>query len=434
MKIALINPPQPYMVEKHTQVPLGLLYLSALLKREKDVEASVLDLSDVSEDEGLLRIQSNDWDVCGFTATTLDYCTVVNMLKTLKKALKDTAFIVGGSHASACFHDMLEDGWTSVFRGEADLSILRFVDDLTRDTVVDIYNVLNNEIIQDLDWLPYPDRGALPWLGGKVLAKGNKESINIIASRACPRSCTFCASKAIWGNKVRWRKPEAVVDEIKHCIKKYNVKVFRFSDDNMISNKKWTKRFCELVKQLDIIWRMSVRVDEADYDTLCLLRQAGCVELGFGVESFDSNVLKMLNKKITPEQSLKAVENAHKAGIGVRLLMMISTPGETYKYTVDENIKCIEKLRNKFVYISVKPLVPFPGSDIWGDPVKFGVTIKTCDFSKYNMWMYSIGKNGEKKHTEESILCINSMTEDEQRENFNRMLEYTETLPEVQRG
>jgi radical SAM superfamily enzyme YgiQ (UPF0313 family) len=422
------------MVEKHTQVPLGLLYLSALLKREKDVEVEVLDLSDVSIDEATLTLQRNDWDVCGFTSTTLDYCTVLDMVKSLKETLKDTAFIVGGPHASACFHDMLEDGWSAIFRGEADLSILRFVDDLTQDTISNIYNVLNNEIVQDLDWLPYPDRDALTWLGGKVLAKGNKDSINIIASRACPRSCTFCASKAIWGNKVRWRTPEAVVEEIKYCIKKYNVKIFRFSDDNMISNKKWTKRFCELVKPLDITWRMSVRVDEADYETLCLLREAGCVELGFGVESFDPKVLKILKKKITPEDSIRAVENAYRAGIGVRILMMINTPGEVYKYTVDHNIRSLEKLRSKFVYISVKPLVPFPGSDIWDNPEKFGVTIKTRDFSKYNMWMYRLGENGNKLHTEESILRIQSMTEEQQKENFNRMLGYTEMLPETQRG
>jgi len=28
MRLALINPCQPYLIEQHTQVPLGLLYLS----------------------------------------------------------------------------------------------------------------------------------------------------------------------------------------------------------------------------------------------------------------------------------------------------------------------------------------------------------------------------------------------------------------------
>ncbi len=432
MKVLLVNPPQPYMIEKHTQVPLGLLYLSSIIKRDERVsKVVVLDLSAVSIKEAILKIKNIRPDICGFTSSTLDYCVVLKILKELKPVLRKTFFIIGGPHPSACSLEVSKDGWDGVFLGESDLSILRFLGDFLAKKTTKIYG---SDRLKDLDWLPYPDRDALSWLGGNVLAKGNKDSINIIASRACARRCTFCASKAIWGNRVRWRKPEAVIDEIQYCVEKYNIKIFRFSDDNMISNKKWTKRFCELVKPLGVVWRMSVRVDEADYKTLCILREAGCVELGFGIESFDPKVLKMLNKGITQEQSLKAVNNADNAGIGARLLMMINTPGETYKYTVDQNICCLEKLSNKFVYLSVKPLVPFPGSDIWFNPKKFGVTIKTNDFSKYNMWMYSLGVNGEKKHTEESILHIHSMTKEQQKENFKRMFEYTETLPETQRG
>ena len=282
--------------------------------------------------------------------------------------------------------------------------------------------------------MPYPDRDALSWVGGRVLASGNKKSINIIASRACARKCVFCATKAIWGNRVRWRSPEAVAAEIRYCIKKYKVKVFRFSDDNMVSNKKWTQRFCDLVEPLKIIWRMSVRVDDIDYKTLKLLRKAGCVELGFGVESFDLNVLNTLNKQITPEQSLEAINNSYRAHIGVRLLMMINTPGETYKHTVDCNIKCLESLRKKFVYLSVKALTPFPGTAIWDHPERFNISIKTKDFSKYNMWMYYLDKNGKRAHTEKSILRIHNMTEKQQKENLIRMREYTETLSETQRG
>jgi len=430
----LINPPQPYMIEKHTQVPLGLLYLSAVLKRDGRVrEVKVIDLSADSMEEATLKIQNNhSWDVCGFTSTTLDYFMTLKIMKALKLSLENTLFITGGSHSSACPSEVGKDGWDAVFEGESDLSILKFIGDFTagkKNT-----KIYKSERVEDLDLLPYPDRDALSWLGGKVLASGNERSINIIASRACPRKCIFCAGGAIWGRRVRWRSPEAVADEIRYCVKKYNVKIFRFSDDNMIGNKKWTRIFCDLIKPLGIIWRMSVRVDDADYETLCLLREAGCVELGLGIESFDPNVLKVLNKQTTLDQSLAAVENSFKADIGARLLMMINTPGETYKYTVDQNIKCLESLKGKFVYLSIKPLVPFPGTDIWNNPEQFGVSIKTRDFSQYNMWMYHLGKNGRKKHTEESILRIHSMSEKQQKENFNRMLQYTETLPETQRG
>jgi len=131
---------------------------------------------------------------------------------------------------------------------------------------------------------------------------------------------------------------------------------------------------------------------------------------------------------------LATIENSYKTQIGARILMMINTPGETYQYTVDQNIKCLESIRKKFVYLSVKPLVPFPGTSIWNNPEQFGVSIKTRDFSQYNMWMYQLGKNGKKKCNEESVLRIHNMTERQQKENLIRMTKYTETLPETQRG
>lgn len=435
MRMLLINPPQPYMIEKHTQAPLGILYLSAIIKRERTIkELTVLDLSADSIENSILKIKSmSPFHVCGFTATTLDYCLVLEMMKELRKSFKNTLFIIGGPHATPCALEVIQDGWDSVFKGESDLSILEFIDDISKKKRR-WESIYESKIVEDLNWLPYPDRDAISWLGGKVLTREHKSSINIMASRACSRKCTFCSSKSMWGKNVRWRSPESVVDEIRYCIDKYNIRIFRFSDDNMISNARWTKDFCRLVKPLKIIWRMSVRIDEAKIEILQLLRDAGCVELGFGVESFDRNVLKILNKQITPEQSIQAINNAYEVGIGIRILMMISTPGETYKSTVDQNIAGLESMKKKFVYLSIKPLVPFPGSDIFNYPERFGVSIKTKDFSRYNMWMYSLDEKGNKAYTEESILRIHSMTEEQQKENLIRMREYTETLPETQRG
>jgi len=60
MKISLINPPQPYMIEKHTQAPLGLLYLSAILKREGRIKGiEVLDFSADTIEKAISKIKSS---------------------------------------------------------------------------------------------------------------------------------------------------------------------------------------------------------------------------------------------------------------------------------------------------------------------------------------------------------------------------------------
>lgn len=429
LRLALVNPPQPYLVEQHTQVPLGLLYLSAVVKRDcPDVDVTLVDCSALSVEEALAALGfPNMWafDIIGFTATSLDYHSAV--------AVKDAVagsplpcFIIGGPHVTAqsC---AVDDGWNHVFIGEAEKTLPQFLRHFQTGEARTLY-IGDNTV--DMNTLPRPDRDAFPWIGGRVLTTKHHGSINIMASRGCSFRCTFCASETMWGRKVRWRTPEDVVDEIHECIDKYGVKIFRFSDDNIAGNRKWNKRFCALVKPLDITWRLSVRVDCVTPDSLKMMAEAGCKEMGFGVESFDPQVLKMLNKRITPEQSVRAIHNAHAAGIGTRVLMMISTPGETYKHTVDLNIAALEELKEEFVYLSIKVYKPLPGTAIWNDPAAYGVKIVSKDFSKYNFYVYRKGESGAKEKLLWSPLRIDPMTEEQQQENIVRMVEYSETLPQ----
>jgi len=425
MRLALINPCQPYLVEQHTQVPLGLLYLSAVLKRNcPDVQAQLVDASALSVQEAVEEM--DEFDVYGFTATSLDYATVLDMREELQQRFPDAVFIVGGPHATG-EPEVLEHGWHSVFIGEGEYTIIDFVKDWQISGGVK--GMYRGDNTVDLNKLPRPDRDGLSWLGGRVLTTKHKGSINIMASRGCPFNCSFCASRLMWGRAVRWRTPEDVVDEIKECMDRYGTTVFRFSDDNIAGNREWNEKFCELVKPLGITWRLSVRVDSVNPQVLKMMREAGCKELGLGVESFDPKVLKQLNKRIIPEQSVAAIHNAHAAGIGARVLMMLATPGESYKRTVDLNIAALEALKEEFVYLSIKVFKPLPGTPIWLHPEKFGVEIVSRDLSKYNFYIYSTA--GKQLW---SPLRIDGMTEEEQWENTARMVAYSETLPQNAKG
>ena len=79
-----------------------------------------------------------------------------------------------------------------------------------------------------------------------------------------------------------------------------------------------------------------------DYEFARAMRDAGCVEMSFGIESFDDNVLKILKKGTTVKDNVLALEAAEKAGVSCRVLFMIRTPGQT-EHTVKENIKWLDK-------------------------------------------------------------------------------------------
>ena len=271
--------------------------------------------------------------------------------------------------------------------------------------------------------MPYPDRDSNPYLKNR---DNRKKTINITASRGCSQFCNFCASHLTWTRNVRWRSVEKVVEEIKYCIDKYGIKSFKFSDENIASNKKWINDFCSLIKRFNIEWFTIARVDSVDIETLNNMAASGCKSIAYGIESFDIKVLKILNKRATPEQAIDTINNTYEAGIMPNLLMMINTPGETYKYTVDCNIKYLEYVKGKYNHVGLKPLIPLPGTNIAKFPERFGITITNNDYSNFNLWTYYKDKNGEKKLVD-SCIRINGMTERQQRNNHIRMLDYIES-------
>jgi len=427
IRIALINPPQPYLVEKQTQVPLGLLYLSAVIKREKpNVKVQVIDFSTFTIKEAALAIE--EFDIYGFTATSLDYPISRELMEELRERFPYKCYIIGGSHISALPQDAERDGFDSAFVGESEKTVLQFLDDFSNGKIKKIYQA--TELI-DMDWLPFPDRDALSWKGGRILIERHKKSANIMASRGCPFNCYFCASCGVWGRRSRYRSVESVVEEIKYCMKKYDIKVFRFSDDSIHANPGWIDAFCEKVADLGITWRISERANLLLDRPLDLLKRAGCLEINIGVESFDSNVLRALNKKITVDNSLSVIPQIWDAGIKPRLLLMISTPGETYSFTVDQNIKALQEIGNRFSLISTKIMMPFPGSRFWKQPEMHNIKIISRNMKRYNYYLYHSGGRDEQPW---SPIVIDAMTREEQLNNIKRMVEFLESLPQNHRG
>jgi radical SAM superfamily enzyme YgiQ (UPF0313 family) len=58
------------------------------------------------------------------------------------------------------------------------------------------------------------------------------------------------------------------------------------------------------------------------------LKEAGCVEIGFGAEHADQRMLDLINKKTTVQQNYDLVKNAHEFGIRVKAFTMLGLPGE----------------------------------------------------------------------------------------------------------
>jgi len=184
----------------------------------------------------------------------------------------------------------------------------------------------------------------------------------MMCSRGCPFSCNFC-SKPVFGSFYRNRSATSIVDEIED-IQTYGYERVWFSDDIFPINKKLVEGVCSEINQrgLDIEWGCLCRSDLMNEELARKMKKGGCFQVFFGLESGNNEVLKMMNKAITVEQSKLAVNSCVKAGIKVGGFFILGYPGENNK-TMLETIKFASSL--PLDYFSFTVPYPIPGTKLY---------------------------------------------------------------------
>ncbi len=153
---------------------------------------------------------------------------------------------------------------------------------------------------------------------------------------------------------------------------KYNIDIFGFQDELLFASKKQIQKFCEHIKKLNVNWYGDSRVNVVDKECIQLLKDSGCINISFGVESGSQKILKSMNKGTTLQQIERAIESCLDLDLTPGMGMILGYPGEDI-HTIHETIDLFKKLGYpalKFRYIT-----PYPGSTLYNDCIKDG-TIK----------------------------------------------------------
>lgn len=169
----------------------------------------------------------------------------------------------------------------------------------------------------------------------------------ILASRGCTHKCNFCFN--FFGQKVRYRNPENVVDEMLY-MQQSGVKGIYFMDSTFTQNRDWTWRVCEEIVKRDIKipWSAETRCDCVDNDLLQMMSKANCRALWFGVESFCSRVLKINNKYFDSGIGYKAIQMCRNNNIQPLQFIMIGAPGESMT-SLNDTINELGELGESYV-------------------------------------------------------------------------------------
>jgi radical SAM superfamily enzyme YgiQ (UPF0313 family) len=252
--------------------------------------------------------------------------------------------------------------------------------------------VINNyyPLINNLDELPFPDRDMLsPAVSYFNPVVKQMPFTTIYTTRGCPGKCIFCSSPSFYGNHIRFRSAQNILEEL-YLIKQMGYREVFFRDEFFPVSKERTIAVCEamLREKLKLSWICSARIGTVDFETMKLMRAAGCHMLRFGVESGVQEILNNIKKEIRIETTLKTFADANKLGLSTHAHMMLGMPGET-KETINESIKFVKKIKPQVVTFGV--MIPYPGTQIYEEVKKLHPEIgdaSSCDLSRLHTQSY----------------------------------------------
>lgn len=383
--IVLINPQIGF------SPPFGLLYLGAVLEREKHkveiIEFNSYNRKDFdAEKEGLVkRVIDKKPDLIGITCMTAYVKIVKKLIPSLKKLRKDVPIIVGGPHATALPEDMLNVGADIIVLGEAESTILKIIDyyqgKIKKEKIEGIaYKGLDNKTrvnpkmsYEDVNKIPFPAYHLMNmqhYLARNYSIRGFwLRNGWVFTSRGCPGRCTFCASYLTHGYKVRERKIDDVIKELKFLAGKYKIEGFTVLDDTFTIKTERVQEFCKTYREsgLKLKWGCQSRVNSFNEKIAEALKKSGCLQVDFGVESGSQKVLNYLKKGITVEQTKQAFRICKKYKLRALATCMIGTPYETQK-DINDTRKLLEEIRPH--YTGIFFTTPYPGTELYEETLK----------------------------------------------------------------
>jgi radical SAM superfamily enzyme YgiQ (UPF0313 family) len=302
----------------------------------------------------------------------------------LKKKYPDKKIFLGGASIHYLTSFFLQNKW--IFKivdlislGDGILSIVNYINDtkdytnsmcLDKNGRVIIYENnlqenLHSEIILDYSGLPL-EKYFTPTITGIILT-----------STGCYYSkCAFCVPSKGKNHQYCKLSINNIIENIRKLKKDLKSDIFFFGDDCLDIN--YQVKILETLND-PIFWQAEFRFERnLSESALRFLKEKGCLQILFGLESISQRVLDLMKKGTKLEQIHRIIDDCHKLAIRTNMQTIVGFPTET----IDEAYSTIRFLfenKEKINSCAVSPFCLYQGSDVYLNPDKYEICITNDD-------------------------------------------------------
>jgi len=211
----------------------------------------------------------------------------------------------------------------------------------------------------------------------------------IYTSLGCPYQCEFCCINAPFGiNKIRYRSPEIVVEEIEFLNKEYGVKNIKIIDEMFVLDERHYMKIVDLLIEKDLglnIWAYA-RVDTVHENTLAKMKKAGFNWLALGIESANADVRDGASKKMKVKDIQSIVTKIQENDIRVIGNYIFGLPDDTLD-SMQETLKMAQELNCEFSNFYCA--MAYPGSKLYNIALNEGWKLPN-EWTGYSQHSYNI--------------------------------------------
>lgn len=387
-----------------TDMPLGVLSLSAYMKKYTAVETKLIDFNivlnklesfdyrsfadffrDFLSDQGLVDFAPSIIGIS--TLFTPAYRNMLDIATALCDIFPNAVIVAGGGVPTNMYKEIFSESacFDALCYGEGEKPLLGLVeaDDKLRyleenpswitRRKVESGQSFQHDFIENLDEIPFYDYsicetdeyGLNPVITAYASIEEKKQAFHVMTSRGCPFRCCFCSSHTIHGRRMLYHSINRVREDFKRLRDQYGAKALVFQDDHLMAHKQRVLEIIDIVKELQItaIFQDGLALYALDRKMLEALKSAGVNQLSLSVESGSNRVLKeIMHKPLNLSIVKRVAHDCRELGIYMNVNILIGLPGETKKDIEDTRAFLKTINGNWFMIFCANPLV---GSEMY---------------------------------------------------------------------